>query len=253
MLDGSGMTFEGRSAIVTGAARGIGRAVALELARAGCNVAFNYSHSAAQAQELAAEITSLGRRAYCAQADAASFSAVEAMVRQVKDEFGRIDYLVNNAGVTRDKLLLRMTEADWDEVLDVNLKGAFNFSRSTAAVMVRARFGCILSISSVSGTVGMPGQANYSASKAGLIGLTKTMAKELASRNITVNALALGLIETDMTRVLPDEYKTRMLDAIPLKRFGTVDEVARVAVFLLSDEARYITGQVVQLDGGLAI
>jgi len=247
------MGFEGRSAIVTGAARGIGRAIALELARLGCDVAFNYAHSDGPAEELAAEIHSLGRRAFCRQVDAAGFAQVEAMVHDVRDQFGRIDYLVNNAGITRDKLLLRMSESDWDEVLGVNLKGAFNFSKAAAAVMIRARFGSILSITSVSGIVGMPGQANYSAAKAGVIGLTKAMAKELAPRNVTVNALALGLIDTDMTRGLPDDYKARMTDAIPLKRFGTAEEAAGVAAFLLSDRARYLTGQVVQLDGGLAM
>jgi 3-oxoacyl-[acyl-carrier protein] reductase len=247
------MELQGRSAIVTGAARGIGRAIALELARQGCDVAFNYSQSAGAAEELAAEIQGLGRRAYWRQVDAASFADVETMVQETRDQFGRIDYLVNNAGITRDKLLLRMREADWDEVIGVNLKGAFNFSRAAAGFMIRARFGSILSITSVSGIVGMPGQANYSAAKAGLIGLTKSMAKELAARNVTVNALALGLIDTDMTRGLSDDYKSRMTEAIPLKRFGTAGEVARFAAFLLSDHARYLTGQVVQLDGGLAM
>jgi 3-oxoacyl-[acyl-carrier protein] reductase len=187
------------------------------------------------------------------QADVADYKAVEAMVRQVKEDFGRIDYLVNNAGIIRDKLILRMAESDWDEVLNTNLKGAFNFSKAVSALMVKARFGSILNVTSISGVVGMAGQANYSASKAGMIGLTKALAKELASRNITVNALALGLIGTDMTQSLSEEYKSTMLEAIPLKRFGTPEEVGKIAAFLLSEDARYITGHVIQVDGGLAI
>jgi 3-oxoacyl-[acyl-carrier protein] reductase len=175
------------------------------------------------------------------------------MIRQVKEDFGSIDYLVNNAGVIRDKLILRMTESDWDEVLDTNLKGAFNASKAAVGVMMKARFGGILNVTSISGLVGMPGQTNYSASKAGMIGFTKALAKEVASRNINVNALALGLIGTDMTQSLSEEYKSGMLESIPLKRFGTVEEIARIAAFLLSDDARYITGQVIQVDGGLAI
>jgi 3-oxoacyl-[acyl-carrier protein] reductase len=247
------MEFQGRLAIVTGAARGIGRCIALELARQGCDIAFNYAHSSAQATELLEQITAMGRRAEVFQANAADHQTVENMVRQVRERFGRIDYLVNNAGVIRDKLLLRMTEADWDEVIDTNLKGTFNFCRVVIPVMIRARFGSILNISSVSGLVGMVGQANYSASKAGMIGLTKAIAKEVAGREVTVNALALGLIETEMTRTLAEEYKTAMLQAIPLHRFGTPEEVSRIAAFLLSDAARYITGAVIQVDGGLAI
>ena len=247
------MNFQDRTVIVTGAARGIGRSICLELARLGCHIAFNYSRSAEQAEELAAELTGMGRMVYCCQADVVDSRSVEAMVKKVRERFGRIDYLVNNAGIVRDKLILRMSETDWDEVINTNLKGTFNFSKAVTAVMVKARFGSILNVTSVSGVVGTSGQVNYSASKAGIIGLTKSLAKELASRNITVNALALGLIDTDMTRSLSDAYRTTILQAIPLGRFGTAEEVARIAAFLLSDDARYITGQVLQADGGLAI
>jgi 3-oxoacyl-[acyl-carrier protein] reductase len=247
------MSFQDRTAIVTGAARGIGRAIALELARRGCNIAFNYARNAAAASGLEAEISGLGRSALACQVDVCAFSDVDEMVRHVKERFGRIDYLVNNAGIIRDKLVLRMTEADWDEVIGTNLKGAFNFSKAVAPAMFKAKSGSILNITSISGLVGMAGQANYSASKAGLIGLTKAMAKEFAARNITVNALALGLVDTDMTRDLPADYRGKMADAIPLKRFGTADEVARIAAFMLSEDAAYITGQVIQADGGLAI
>jgi 3-oxoacyl-[acyl-carrier protein] reductase len=247
------MTFQDKTAIVTGGARGIGRAICLELARRGCNIAFNYSRSMEQAQQLADEVASLGRKVSSHQVNAADSAAVESMVKEVREKLGRIDYLVNNAGIIRDKLLLRMSESDWDEVIDINLKGAFNFSRAVAGIMLRARSGSILNITSISGIVGMVGQANYSASKAGLIGLTKALAKEMAGRNVTVNALALGLIETDMTRALPEEYRKAALNSIPLKRFGTAEEVAKLAGFLLSDDAGYITGQVIQADGGMAI
>jgi 3-oxoacyl-[acyl-carrier protein] reductase len=247
------MSFRDKTAIVTGAARGIGRAIALELARRGCNIAFNYIHSVAQAEHLAGELTEMGRRARPYQADAASLSSVTAMVKQVKEEFGQIDYLVNNAGIIRDRLILRMSEQEWDEVLDTNLKGTFNFSKAVVGAMMKARSGSIVNITSISGLVGMAGQTNYSASKAGMIGFTKALAKEVASRSITVNALALGLIDTEMTRPLPDDYKAKMLEAIPLGRFGTVEEVARMAAFLLSDDCRYITGQVIQVDGGLVM
>lgn len=245
--------FEGRTALVTGGSRGIGRAIAKELASRGAYVAFNFTRNREMADQLVAELQSSGGRAKAFQADVTDFAASEAMVKAVKTEFGSIDYLVNNAGITRDKLIMMMSNEDWDVVIDTNLKGVFNVTKHVVSVMVRQRRGSILSIASISGIVGMAGQTNYSASKAGLIGFTKALAKEIGRRNITVNALALGLIETDMTAALPDDYKQKMLEQIPLGRYGTVEEVARVSAFLLSDDARYITGQVIQADGGLAI
>jgi 3-oxoacyl-[acyl-carrier protein] reductase len=245
--------FEGRVAIVTGGSRGIGRAIVKELAARGAAVAFTFSRNQEMADALVAEIQSTGVRASAFQGDAADAKSAEEIVRAVKSEFGSVDYLVNNAGITRDKLIMMMSEADWDAVIDTNLKGVFNVTKPAVSVMVRQRRGSILNIASISGVVGMAGQTNYSASKAGLIGFTKALAKEIARRNVTVNALALGLIETDMTGGLAEEYKQKMLEQIPLGRYGTVEEVAKIAVFLLSDDARYITGQVIQADGGLAI
>lgn len=245
--------FEGRAAIVTGGSRGIGRAIVRELATRGANVAFSFSKNKELADKLVAELESAGRRALSFQADVTDAASAEQMVRTVKSELGSVDYLVNNAGITRDKLIMMMSEDDWDAVLNTNLKGVFNVTKPAVSVMVRQRRGAILNIASISGVVGMAGQTNYSASKAGLIGFTKALAKEVGRRSITVNALALGLIETDMTVGLADEYKQKMLDQIPLGRYGSVEEVARIAVFLLSDDARYITGQVIQADGGLAM
>jgi len=247
-------TFAGRSVIVTGGTRGIGKAIVLELARSGANVAFNYSKSADEAQALKSEVEKLGVKALAEQCDVANTTAAADLVGRVKEEFGGIDLLVNNAGITRDQLILRMKEEDWDAVIDTNLKGAWNFSKAVLRPMMRnENGGSILNISSISGVVGMLGQSNYSASKAGMIGLTKSLAKEVASRKITVNALALGLVETEMASEMNAEYREKIISAIPLGRLGNVDEVAQIACFLLSPAAAYITGQVIQADGGLAM
>ena len=250
----SAKQFNGRSLIVTGGTRGIGKAIVLGMARHGANVAFNYSKSADEAERLKAEIEEIGVKVYVAQCDVANTSAAAEFVSQVKETFGTVDFLVNNAGITRDQLILRMKEDDWDAVIDTNLKGAWNFSKAAVRPMMRnENGGSILNISSISGVVGMLGQSNYSASKAGMIGLTKSLAKEIASRKITVNALALGLIETDMASEMNDEYREKILASIPLGRLGNVQEVAEIACFLLSPSAAYITGHVLQADGGLAM
>src|SRR5687767_3756062 len=246
--------FEGKSAIVTGATRGIGKAIALELSRRGANVAFNYSKSADEADKLKAEIDALGVKTFAAQCDVADTAAAADFVGKAKEAFGTVDYLVNNAGITRDQLILRMKEEDWDAVMDTNLKGAWNFSKHVLRPMLRnENGGSILNITSISGVVGMLGQSNYSASKAGMIGLTKSLAKEVASKNITVNALALGLVETDMASEMNADYREKFLSMIPLGRLGNVQEVAEIACFMLSPSAAYITGQVIQADGGLAM
>jgi 3-oxoacyl-[acyl-carrier protein] reductase len=242
-----------KTAIVTGGTRGIGRAIVLELAKNGCNVAFNYSKSDDLANELVKEIEALGVRAMAKKADVSDFESAKDMVKEVKDNFGQIDFLVNNAGITRDKLLALMKEEDWDDVININLKSVYNFSKAVIMTMIKQKSGKILNITSVSGIAGVAGQANYSASKAGMIGFTKALAKEVGKANINVNAIACGFIETDMTASLPEEYKQKMTDMTSLKRFGTTEEVAKVAMFLLSDDAKYITGQVLSVDGGLAL
>lgn len=246
--------FEGRVAIVTGGTRGIGKAIVTELAKRGCGVAFNYSRSTDEAEKLKTEIEGLGVKAYAAQCDVANTEAAADFVKQVTAEFGSLDHLVNNAGITRDQLIMRMKEDDWDAVIDTNLKGAWNFSKAAVRpLMKNENGGSILNIASISGVVGMLGQSNYSASKAGMIGLTKSLAKEIASRRITVNALALGLIETEMASEMNADYREKILAQIPLGRLGNVQEVAEIACFMLSDSARYITGQVIQPDGGVAM
>jgi 3-oxoacyl-[acyl-carrier protein] reductase len=245
--------LEGKGVIVTGATRGIGRGIALEAARRGANIAFNYVKSDQQAAELKGEIEALGVKALTFKVDVADLKGVREMVNAVKKDFGAIDGLVNNAGLTRDKLMVMMTEQDWAEVITTNLTGAFNFARAAIFMMMKAKRGSILNVTSISGLVGMAGQVNYSASKAGLIGMTKAMAKEVGRMGVRVNALALGFIETDMTAAMPEENRTAALGMIPLARFGKVEDVTPTAAFLLSDASAYITGSVIQVDGGLAM
>lgn len=245
--------LENKTALVTGGSRGIGRAIALALAAAGADVAFTYKSASSAAQETEKGITAADRRTQSYQSDASSFGDASNVVESVVREFGRVDILVNNAGITRDTLLMRMSEQDWDEVIDTNLKSAFNFSKAACRPMMSQREGVIVNISSIAGVIGNPGQTNYAAAKAGMIGMTKTLAKELASRNIRVNAVAPGFIETDMTGKLTQQQKDALLGLVPLKRMGTPDDIAHVVVFLSSPAAAYITGQVLCVDGGLVM
>ena len=247
------MQIEGKVAFVTGASRGIGRAIALTLAEAGADVAVNYAGNAAAAEEVAAEIRKMGRRALILQGDVSQTEAAALMLDAVVAEFGRCDILVNNAGITRDGLLMRMKEEDWDAVLNTNLKGVFNCTKAALKYMMKQRSGKIVNIASVVGIMGNAGQANYAAAKAGCIGFTKSVAKEVASRGITVNAVAPGLIATDMTSVLPDKVIEEMAAGIPLKRAGQPVDVAKAVLFLVSDDAAYITGQTLNVDGGMVM
>ncbi|KFZ43368.1 3-oxoacyl-[acyl-carrier-protein] reductase [Anoxybacillus flavithermus] len=245
--------MEGKVAIVTGASRGIGREIALHLARLGAKVVVNYAGSEAKANEVVAQIVEHGGEAFAVQADVANSEAVERMVKEVLERWGRVDILVNNAGITRDNLLMRMKEEEWDAVINTNLKGVFLCTKAVTRPMMKQRYGRIVNVASIVGVSGNPGQANYVAAKAGVIGLTKTAAKELASRNITVNAVAPGFITTDMTDQLSEDVRQAMLQQIPLARFGNPEDIAHVVAFLVSDGASYITGQTIHVDGGMVM
>ncbi len=247
------MLVDGRIALVTGASRGIGRAVALALAANGADVAVNYAGSTQAAETVAEEIRAMGRKALVVQADVSDAAAVQQMIADVTKEFGRIDILVNNAGITRDGLLMRMKDEDWDAVLKTNLTGVYYCTKAVVKAMMKQRYGRIINMSSVVGVTGNAGQANYAAAKAGVIGFTKATAKELASRSITVNAVAPGFIESDMTAGLPDKAKTDMAASIPLGKIGQPADVAQAVVFLASDWAGYITGQTLHVDGGMVM
>ena len=245
------MILSGKTALITGAGRGIGRAIALCFAHEGCNIAFTDIALSEQVLATEAELSALGVRAKAYAADAADYEQTQQIVGQVLADFGGIDILINNAGITRDGLLLRMTEQQWDDVIRVNLKSAFNYTHAVAPVMLRARKGSIVSLSSVVGIGGNPGQANYAASKAGIIALMKSTAKELGARGIRANAIAPGYIDTDMTQALPQEVRDSFIARIPLRRPGSPDEVAQVALFLASDQSSYVSGQVIAIDGAM--
>ena len=247
------MELKGKAALVTGGSRGIGRAVCLELARRGACVAVNYAGNAAAAEETVESCKAMGVDAFSVQADVADAAACDAMVKEVLSRFGRLDILVNNAGITRDGLMPMLKDADWDAVLDANLKGALHCMRAAYRPMMKQKYGRVVNLSSIVGLRGNAGQANYAASKAGLIGLTKSMAKELAGRNVTVNAVAPGFIDTDMTAALPEKARESMLASIPMGRLGQGEDVAKAVAFFAGDGAGYVTGQVLCVDGGMAV
>ncbi|MEK3645298.1 MULTISPECIES: 3-oxoacyl-[acyl-carrier-protein] reductase [unclassified Aeribacillus] len=245
--------LSGKTALVTGGSRGIGRAIAIDLAKNGADVAVNYSGNEEKANEVVEEIESLGRKAFAIRANVANADEVNSMVNEVIERFGRLDILVNNAGITKDNLLMRMKESEWDDVININLKGVFNCTKAVTRQMMKQRSGRIINIASIVGIAGNAGQANYVAAKAGIIGLTKTTAKELAGRNITVNAVAPGFISTDMTDQLPEQIRNEMLKQIPLGRFGEPNDIANMVTFIASDKSSYMTGQTLCLDGGMVM
>ncbi|MEH7274521.1 3-oxoacyl-[acyl-carrier-protein] reductase [Neobacillus vireti] len=247
------MSLKGKIALVTGASRGIGREIALELARQGANVAVNYAGNEEKANAVVDEIKAIGTEAFVIKCDVSNTEEVTAMVKETVDRFGKLDILVNNAGITKDNLLMRMKEDEWDDVININLKGVFLCTKAVTRQMMKQRVGRIINITSVVGVSGNPGQANYVSAKAGVIGLTKTTAKELASRNITVNAIAPGFITTDMTDKLSEEVTAEMLKQIPLARLGEPKDIAKMTAFLASDDASYITGQTIHVNGGMVM
>ena len=247
------MHLEGKVAIVTGASRGIGRAVAINLAQSGADIVVNYSGSEGAAQETVEAVQALGRKAIKFKANVANADEVASMVEEAHKEFGHIDILVNNAGITRDGLLMRMKDEDFDAVIDINLKGVYLVTKAVSKIMMKQRSGHIINMTSVVGVMGNAGQVNYAASKSGIIGMTMSLAREVGSRGITVNAVAPGFIQTAMTDVLSDDIKEQMKSQIPLGTFGSVQDIANAVVFLASDEAKYITGQTLHVDGGMAM
>jgi 3-oxoacyl-[acyl-carrier protein] reductase len=253
MVEALNISLKNQVAVVTGASRGIGRAIAIELAKAGASVLVNYNHSQNAAVEVVNQIVSFGGIALAYQADVSESKQAQDMIKSAIDQLGGLDILVNNAGITRDNLIIMMTEEDWDIVQNTNLKSTFHCSKSALKYMIRKRYGRIINITSVSGQMGNPGQSNYSASKAGQIGFTKSLAREVASRNITVNAIAAGFIETEIWSNVSDEIQNAMVSLIPLGRKGKPEEIAHLVTFLASDKAAYITGQVIGIDGGMAM
>lgn len=245
--------LQGKCAVITGASRGIGREIALQFAKEGANIVLNYRSSEEEALELKKELDKLGSNILIIKADVSNFDEAENLIKEAKNTFGKVDILVNNAGITKDTLLIRMKEEDFDKVIEVNLKGAFNCLRAVSPIMIRQKEGKIINMSSVVGVVGNAGQVNYSASKAGVIGMTKSLAREIGSKNINVNAIAPGFIDTDMTKVLSEDQKKNIISSVPLKRLGQVEDIANLAVFLASDKSNYITGQVIHVDGGMAM
>lgn len=247
------MNLKGKKAVVTGGSRGIGKGIVLELASKGCDIVFTFNSNEEAAKNVENEASAKGVKVFSFKADASSFNDAQKVLEFTEEKLGGVDFLINNAGVTKDNLLLRMSEADFDSVIDANLKSVFNYTKAALKPMMKQRFGRIVNIASVVGLIGNPGQANYVASKAGVIGMTKSNAKELASRNINVNAVCPGFIETDMTGKLNEQQKDAMLKMIPLARFGKSEDIAKVVSFLVSDSADYITGQVIAVDGGMVM
>ncbi|KHS57352.1 3-ketoacyl-ACP reductase [Terrisporobacter othiniensis] len=245
--------LQGKCAVITGASRGIGREIALKYAKEGANIVLNYRNSETEALQLKEELDKLGSDTLIIKANVSNFEEAERLIKEAKEVFGRVDILVNNAGITKDNLIMRMKEEDFDSVIEVNLKGAFNCLKAVTPIMIRQKEGKIINMSSVVGVIGNAGQVNYCASKAGLIGMTKSLAREIGGKNINVNAIAPGFIDTDMTKVLNEDQKKNIMSQVPLKRLGQADDIANLALFLASEQSNYITGQVIHVDGGMAM